>query len=505
MLTSDFYNWVYTYQNEHVSALFTCYGYPGLHQLYHIPFFVAYKLFGLNSTLWIAFFVFLHSINAYLVHYWAKLWLDKLKKSNYWSVFAALLFLISPFQTEAVAWGATIHYLLITLFFLLSLIALFNFLKFNKKIHWFTFFIFFVLSLFTMEQSFLFPLAYLALALLMVGKIELKRIFQFIIVPCLLILVAYFSLSKLVFGAFIGHYGAEEHLKFDFFLILNTLYLYLLKFISFFRYIEFDAKRKLVSLFSNSIFQITTIGLFTFLCLKNFLFTNDRRISILKVILLHLCIFIFCLGPVLNIVMDSLISIQTDRYSYLASGFFYISVVLIISNFNKNISHSISVFLVAFSAYTLYSTIQNYKEAGIIKNTMLESIQPYQNESKIWVLNMPDNYNGVHLFRNGFFTASDLHNKTDLRFKYEIISHVNFTTLQDNIAVEQLGSKTLLVQLPKWGRWIHTNSYETESYVMKKQSIDGFDLAYTLEIKSNTTPTTILYVNKGIWQQYQLN
>jgi hypothetical protein len=118
---------------------------------------------------------------------------------------------------------------------------------------------------------------------------------------------------------------------------------------------------------------------------------------------------------------------------------------------------------------------------------------------------MPDNYNGVHLFRNGFFTASDLHHGTQLRNKYQIVSHINFTTPNDSITIAQIDNNKLFIQVPKWGRWIHTESHETELYSMKKESVDGFDLAYTLTLKKNEPTATILYLNKGKWQQYQLN
>jgi hypothetical protein len=507
MLTSDFYNWVYLYKNQPISELLTCYGYPGLHQLYHLPFFLAYKFFGLNSTFWLLLFVFIHAINTYLLYLWASIWLKKISKNNYWAIFTALLFLISPFQTEAVAWGATIHYLTITSLFLLSLITLMKFLESGKKTYWFWFITTFTLSLFTMEQSFLFPLSYLALAMVVLDKTKsnINKVLISVLLPSIVIFAIYFGLSKVVFGNFIGHYGAEEHLKFDFFLILNNLYYYFLKFFTFFRYLPEQLKPILLSIFTNRVFQIISIALFTGVCVKKILFSNEKKVSALTVSLLQICVFIFCLGPVINIVMDSLNSIQTDRYSYLASGFIYFSIILFIASLPRKLGQSVVAFLLIFSVYTLHVTVKNYNEAGKIKAVILESILPFQNDNEIWVLNMPDNYNGVHLFRNGFFTASDLHHGTQLRNKYQIVSHVNFTTPNDSITIAQIDNNKLFIQVPKWGRWIHTESHETELYSMKKESVDGFDLAYTLTLKENVPTATILYLNKGKWQQYQLN
>ena len=65
--TSDFYNWVNIYDTQPFSELFTCYDYPGLHQLYHIPFYLCFKLFHLNKFGWHFVFTLLHSLNAFLL------------------------------------------------------------------------------------------------------------------------------------------------------------------------------------------------------------------------------------------------------------------------------------------------------------------------------------------------------------------------------------------------------------------------------------------------------
>lgn len=98
-LTSDFYNWVYDYEHAKLSELWTCFGYPGLHQLYHIPFYFFYKIAGLNAWAWHILFIGIHAFNAFLVFIFSKKCLTIVSEDSRWALVPALLFLVSPYQT----------------------------------------------------------------------------------------------------------------------------------------------------------------------------------------------------------------------------------------------------------------------------------------------------------------------------------------------------------------------------------------------------------------------
>jgi hypothetical protein len=507
MLTSDFYNWIYIYETQPISQLITCYGYPGLHQMYHIPFFIAYKIFGLNAKAWILLFTFIHSVNATLLLVFSRKILTLSHRPTGFAIVPALLFLLSPYQTEAVAWGATIHYLLITTFFLVSLILLIQFVESKKTPFLWGFLASFALSLFTMEQSFLFPLCYLAVIILLAPAFDSKFIKStlMILAPAMLIVATYFLLSKITFGAFIGHYGADEHLKFNFFEISTVLFQYALKFTTFFRFLPFDQKHYLLALFQNYAFQLTTILLFSAAALFAFFVKNKNTPDLFRVIVLCMVIAVFCLGPVLNIAMDSLQSLQTDRYSYLPSAFIYVALCLILLSVNVRLGYIAGFAVIFFSAFHLYQTTTDYKEAGIVKNKMLEKFLPVSQNNHFLFLNMPDNFRGVHMFRNGFSAASDLHNQTNIRGKMQVVAHVNYLSIDESIEISRLENDTVLVHLPKWGRWVHKHQSENEYYFMTPFKTDGFDIAYKVFFKEQSAESTKLYWSNGNWHQLVLN
>jgi hypothetical protein len=507
MLTSDFYNWVYIYETEPISELIACYGYPGLHQMYHFPFFIAYKIFGLNAKAWILLFTFIHSVNATLLLIFCRKLLTICNKPTAFALVPSLLFLLSPYQTEAVAWGATIHYLLITAFFLLSLIFLIKFIETENKSFLRIFLISFALSLFTMEQSFLFPLCYLAVIILLAPKFDSKfmKTTLVILAPTMLIVVIYFLLSKITFGALIGHYGAEEHLKFNFFEISTVLFQYVLKFIAFFRFIPFEKKHYLIKLFQLPVFQLVVLAMFFVASVYAFFFQNKNNKNLFQLIMLCTVIAIFCLGPVLNIAMDSLYNLQTDRYSYLPSVFIYIALSLLLLSINIRFGYLAGLAIILFSTFHLYKTTADYKETGILKNMMLENFLPFSKNQHFLFLNMPDNYKGVHLFRNGFSAASDLHHLTSIRGKMDVVAHVNFLSIDESIDISRLENDTILLQLPKWGRWVHTHTTENDYYYMTPHNIDGFYIAYKIFFKDKAAESTKLFWSNGNWHQLDFN
>ncbi|MCD8528696.1 MAG: hypothetical protein LRY27_01670 [Chitinophagales bacterium] len=174
-LSSDFYNWVYDYEHGSFLDALKCFGYPGLHQMYHIPFYTAYKLLGLHAWGWHFLFVGIHALNALLVFLFTKRLLQTINKNTTIAFVPAFMFLLSPYQTEVVSWGACIHYLLMCTFLLASLIYLFDYLKLKTRKHLMAFLLFYILALFCMEQSYLFPFIYLTFGIVLYKQFSLSK------------------------------------------------------------------------------------------------------------------------------------------------------------------------------------------------------------------------------------------------------------------------------------------------------------------------------------------
>ena len=495
--TSDFYNWVNVYDTRPISDLITCYDYPGLHQLYHIPFFLCFKIFHLNKWSWHFVFTLIHATNAFLLYKISTKIFSKINTQTEWALITSTLFLISPFQTETVAWGATIHYLFLVFFSLLSISNLIDYINLKKVKPLILFYTFYILSLFTMELPLVSPGIFVLILLLF--EVNFKQILTHFIIPFLVIIALYFMLSKLVFGSLIGHYGADEHLNFDLNLIFDTLYAYLMKFILLFRFIPFDGlKNSLKNLFENGIFQFITFGTLVVFLIWRLLIKHNFDSKLVSVFA-FLMMFCIALLPVLNIEMSSNWTMQTDRYSYFASIFFFISLIILFSIIPKKLSSWITAIYVLINFSLMMKEINIWKETGEIAYKMIDSYN-FENE-KVYTLNIPDNHKGAYLFRNGFVPAVRLNRGINIDEKFNNFLSINTLTTKDRITYS-FQNNTLHVEATKWGRWFWKHGRGATNFEDKnfKFTKGLYGASFDLEIKQKNKPNFI-YLVGGEWKK----
>jgi hypothetical protein len=100
--------------------------------------------------------------------------------------------------------------------------------------------------------------------------------------------------------------------------------------------------------------------------------------------------------------ITSIKSIQSDRYGYFASVPVVILFASAISHFKQNISYLISA--AALVTLTIITTYDNFKwnNASHLCENYLSKLTTLDLSSKtILLLNVPDNYKGVYVLRNG--------------------------------------------------------------------------------------------------------
>ena len=491
--TSDFYNWVRDYEHGSISELWLCFGYPGLHQLYHIPFYFSYKLFGLNAMAWHLEFTFLHALNAFLVYYLAKEFLSLINKDKKFALVTSLLFLLSPFQTEVVAWGATIHYLFTLIFFLSSFLFLIKYLKNKQTKYLILFHFFYILDLFTMELPLVFPGIFILFSLVTMShyKVKLKTVVINLLLINTLTIISYFLLTKIIIGSYIGHYGAESHLIFNISSASNVLYDYFLKFLVFFRYIDtYSIKKFLENVFHNDGFKIISFSLISIILLKNIFFSYKKKKTILFFVLLNIVFFAISLLPVLNIEMSSMKALTTDRYSYVSSVFFLIGITLIFSSFQKNISIALSFIYLFINISLLSPTITIWKENGILANKIIDSYTFY--DEKVYAINNIDMYKGAYLFKNGFVAAIELQKGKMIKGNYHEIGKIYSTSLLDSVSIAKKENE-LTAELIKWGRWLWLKESD-KNYNVR---LGFMGQSVIIEPKEKIK---IIYLKAGEWQ-----
>jgi len=515
--TSDFYSWIATYDEMGYEGFFSNFGDPGLHLVYHGCTFLLYKFFDIGPA-WSIIFLAIHLLNSALLFSIFKDVLTHLKfpEAAGISFCSCLFFLVLPYQTEAVVWKACIHYLLCVTFCLLVFRQLFLVLKkqdFKETItiKWkavLLISIWYLLAIYSLEIALMWPFVGAAfLFFFYLKKIPLKsfiKINTFYILPQFVAIVVYFIHQKILIGQWVGHYGAGTHLNLSPKLLASGLNHYLLKFFTFFRYLSFEGKRDVFIHSGQAPYIWMTMGLVVLfvLLVAYFVFFN-KKTSRVKMGLFLCCGFIATIFPVLNLETTSLIDIQSDRYGYFASLFFCIGIAYVLFSLFKKYAVIPALLLCVLFAVLLKRTNNHWENAQIITNNLIDSYRWFDKEN-IYVTQLPDNYKGAYVFRNGFREAVEKHHHK--KVKGEITRTVWYNWLETDECIESTPISTNPYQITatldyggKWWWWYGAgaNSYEKENHRFDK---DG--QKYTMTFKDfNPETDIVIYPCKGKWEQ----
>src|ERR1035437_6392595 len=305
------------------------------------PYFVGYpllyfcyKLFGVSPFCWLTASVFLHILNAFIVFLLAKqlVKLFSFQHETLIAFFSALIFLISPYQTENVIWVAITLRLPFHAF--VTLAGFYFFILFLstpsvKKIIIIHFL--FLLGIFSSEFTLICPLIYIVLYLLfkMTNKtsVSVKHFFTRIITVQFIFIAIFFLVCKLWSGHWFWHGGTAENITqtTDY---AKTFLKYLAKFFLFYRYLPLAN----ADLFVRNIFEsfymrcllLVSVSAFFIYVFKR-LIKDNKEIGYF-LLAMFVC-FMIALLPVLPLDSSFLKYIYPDRYGYLASVFFYTFLV----------------------------------------------------------------------------------------------------------------------------------------------------------------------------------
>lgn len=459
--------------------------------LWYVPsifYFICYQLFGTNWLGWHIVLCLFHTINAILLLILLRRIVPN--SSDYILILIAFLFLLSPFQTEVVAWSALFHYALSVTFLLLCMFM--QLLFFSKKKWKFVllFHFFFLCSLFCFEQAFLFPFVFLLLSICIIPihfpvstRTRLKLTICYFFIGNILSIGFYFVLNKIVFGAWIAHYGAESHTSIPVMYMFDNLINYHLKFIFYFRYLP-DFIKNIYN--SNSVRYTIYLLYFSILMVVIFYSIKHKYYQHykFKLLLFFYCSFLLLLVPVLNLDKSFTFEIQSDRYGYSASLFFYAFLLYgIYIFFGKQITYIFSVATVVSFIFLLIPAVNRWHQSGNLSYALIQSY-PLQPNQKALLLNLPDNYKGVYTMRNGFEKGLCIvHNKNYIGSTHTI-AWVNVLSLDNETAFKKINDTTFKVECTKYGKWYYYNGkgaadYENENM---KVDFDEWNFGYQLTI-----------------------
>ena len=480
--------------------------------------FILYKLIGTNSTGWIITSLLLHTVNAFLVFFTAKSFfrITGIEKIFVPSLTAGVLFLLSPYQTEVLLWAPRMfNYHIATMLFIASfyfLIQAMNDTSF-KPVVWLH--VFFSLAILSFESPLVFPFAGLSFYILAhIGKItsmDAQRFLLRIFLPQMLILAGYFLLCRIWIGQWILHYGASTHMVFSIPLMITNLVKYLAKFFLFWRYLP-DNRSELLALLHidirNSVtailIAVAVLGLIGFLIYRK----SQGQKRILFSLFILFFFFMISLLPVINLDTSFVGAIISDRYGYLPSVSFYLFVPLFIYFLFGKFRLIGNALFILIAVYCLGNTIPQWTQADRYCSGLIRNAEPVlRSEGKIYVLNMPDNYNWVLNFRNAFNEYFALKGNLPLTQRVETVAGFFVHTPSDSVIIEADGPGTYSVRSSGgeqkflnhglWGKDFSTPEYSV--------SFNENCSAYQLRFNPNVRDPVLVYIAGDQWRFYKMN
>lgn len=507
--TYDFLGWARQYQNGTFLDAINSFGYKGLHPVLHLTSMTLTKLFGVESVLWYVFMSIFHGLNAFVLFKFLRLFFNQfnVQKTFQASAVVSILFIIHPYNIEPVVWRACMHYLIAFFCVISSLYFITSYFDSRNFKHYLLALLFYTTALFSLEISYITSLLWLSLSLPLNFLSAKTRPFSlwkilllFFLVP-ISFLGFYLFLTYIKIGHAIGHYGAEKHLEFDFFIIVNNALDYLLKHLFFAR--DFKLYYTPVYHIISSKLGLSAIVSVVLLSLTFILFKLKN--IYLKLSAIALILFGIALLPIVNLFYVKLLFSENDRYGYLASPFIITFLVLLFWQFKSRLKWIPLLVYFTISAYCFGNLIFKWQESEKIYNGLVDSFD-YFHKKEVILLNLPDNYNGIFMFKRGapqLKTALEVLNKTT--FTDSLISVAEYSMLRPNekFAIRSDTVNHINVTFGQWGSWWMKNALGAVDYENErlKFSLDR-GMSYNLEIKGalNADETIILYQEGKQWK-----
>jgi len=383
----------------------------------NLAFWLNYKIGGLNPLPYhLTNFIF-HLGVCFLVYLLVLVLLEEFQEKKRIAILASLFFSILPNHSEAVIWVSAVADPIAALFYLLAFYFYILFRKKDKFPFLLVSIVAFVLSLLTKEIAMTLPLLILVWELyeaISKNKFNWENV---ILKPLgyWLFLILYFLIRYLSIGLAFGYY-ARETFKLDFSSIAKM-------FISLITDLFFYGKMRilLTNYFQANklffLFLFILISTLIWLALKNYKF---------KALFLFDAYFILIL-PVLLLNFNNL-SDEGERYNYLPSVVFCVLLSLLILQIKKDKFLKIIVLtglLLYFSSF-LFNKNSNWQQAGLASQKIIEKDFPLavnleQTNQDLLFIGLPDNFEGVPIFRNGLELAINLY-YPDFKFTSEVLN-----------------------------------------------------------------------------------
>lgn len=361
--------------------------------------------------------VLIHAATAFLC-YLAAVELFKLTapgsaSHKFYARICAVLFLVYPFHSEAVVWVVGRGVLLATSF---SILSLYFYLKANETGYFLLAAFCYFISLFSYESPVLLPVIIFMIEVLCKkwSRSSVRALLPFAVAALVYLLIRFMQLGDIAGNH--QYFSLSSPLKQ---LLLNT-----------FRLIE----RSILPPMHNSLPAIVIVVMVVLSGLLMY-FGKLRPAIMHKRMLTYVMMYAVSLLPVITVGIDTH-DTEGERFLYFPSFFFVLmTVYLLYVVFEK--SHYAWIPAAVMFVYFLFFleiSLSNWVKASSIVRNITAHPERYHTKGNLYVIDLPDNYRGAFIFRNGFEPAFRLQKQPLNVEKVVVLSslHINHTQHEES-------------------------------------------------------------------------
>ncbi|HKS29008.1 MAG TPA: hypothetical protein VJS44_14370 [Pyrinomonadaceae bacterium] len=398
----------------------------------------------------------LHGLNSYLVYRLGLLLLRSQKLSEESarrvSLAAGLLFLLHPSHTEAVSWISGRADLLAALFCLAALLLYVFYVENRRAPYLLLALISFALALLSKEAAASLPFIIFAFGVYLSAAEEKRRapLLRALKTSVLFfaVLLLFLLLRRVWLGAWLGGYGAEQHLNFSPGWIRDRFLQATLRAVV--PAAPAELSEILLKPLKSAVFILVALVFMTLvlLLLRRRRHSEEKAARHLqnKLVLLLAVSFVLSLLPVISLRL-SLFDTQGERFIYWPSVFTcllisHLGVVLI--KWRRWRLLLLACILVFYSV-SLYRTNQRWREAGETARRIKEELAlGASGEESLIVINAPDNLRGVPVFHNGLQEALSGFQKSGPKREVRLLSLHSIQSVADGAELKMEGDRFTL-------------------------------------------------------------
>lgn len=366
---------------------------------------------------------------------------------------AGLIFALHPSHTEAVTWISGRADLLAAFFGLVCLRYYIAYLDERRASHLVASLVAFALALLAKESAICLLLVVFVVAVFRRDENDVRWRQKLTLTTVLFILLTliYVVVRAGFLGAIVGGYGSSQHLNFSF----DTLRDGILQFSI--RSLLPPLPHALAPILTKPLKSPIFIG-FALACVallacaiifRHKRVVRDVRRQQNRTLLLLLTLFLCSLAPVIQMGVN-LFDTGNERFVYLPSAFASIGLSYITVSIIRHTKLWILVIasVLVFYSFALHRSNQTWREAAHISQRIVSELAQLSTSEHALVLNAPDSFRSVHLFRNGLQEAMRLFQPSNAASpEVRIIALFELESMNDELQVERGGSDVYSLRL----------------------------------------------------------